>query len=77
MADGWTINEARQQFAETGLPIQHLDRIIRALPGLTPCGETRSGQRGGRGHYLYPIGELQRLHSALAPWLQPPSGNTS
>ena len=76
MTDGWTIAEARAQFAETGLPIERLDRIIRALPGLKPCGETRPGERGGRGYALYPIRDLQRLHSALAPWLMPPSGDT-
>jgi hypothetical protein len=78
-ADGWTVVEAREQFARTGLPVDGLDQIIRALPGFTRIGETRSGERGGRGHALYSIGELQRLHSALAPWLTRPldSGNTT
>lgn len=77
MADGWTIPEAREQLAATGLPVDHLDRIIRALPGFRPCGETKPGDHGGRGYKLYPIGDLQRLHSALAPWLKDPaSGDT-
>lgn len=77
MADGWTIPEAKAQFAETGLPVDHLDRIIRALPGFQPCGETRPGDLGGRGYRLYPIDELQLLHKNLARWLKPPpSGDT-
>jgi hypothetical protein len=72
MADGWTVVEAREQFARTGLPVDGLDQIIRALPGFTRIGETRSGERGGRGHALYDIGELQLLHGALARWLKPP-----
>ena len=78
MADeGWTISEACAEFAAAGMPVDpvRLRAIIRQLPGLTRCGETRKppGSKGGRGDPLYPIGELQRLHSALAPWLTPPA----
>jgi hypothetical protein len=70
-AEGWTIPEAVAEFERAGLPVEErrLRAIIRNLPGLNPIGETRPGPAGGRGHPLYPIGELQRLHSALAPWL--------
>jgi hypothetical protein len=73
-ADGWTVTEAREQFAETGIPMDGLDQIIRALPGFTRIGETRPvpGGKGGRGHAVYEIGELQMLHTALARWLTPP-----
>jgi hypothetical protein len=73
-ADGWTVAEAREQFARTGLPVDGLDQIIRALPGFTRIGETRSGKKGGRGQALYEIKELQLLHGALARWLTPPPG---
>jgi hypothetical protein len=70
-ADGWTIPQACEQFKQQGMPVEerHLRAIIRHLPGLNPVGETKSGPTGGRGHPLYDIGSLQRLHSALAPWL--------
>ena len=78
MAEGWTVAEAREQFASTGLPMDGLDRIIRALPGFRRIGETRKppGSQGGRGAALYDIEQLQRLHGALAPWLVPSSGDT-
>jgi hypothetical protein len=79
MAEAWTVSEARTEFAKTGIPIDGLDRIIRALPGFRPIGEVRKppGSQGGRGDRLYEIGQLQRLHAALAPWLAvPPSGDT-
>lgn len=66
---GWTVDEAREQFQQAGMPVDGLARIIRALPGFRRIGETQSGEHGGRGHALYEIGELQRLHAALAPWL--------
>ena len=69
MAEGWTVDEAREQFAQAGVPVDGLARIIRALPGFQRIGETPSGEHGGRGHALYDIGQLQRLHAALAPWL--------
>ena len=69
MAEGWTVDEAREQFAQAGVPVDGLARIIRALPGFQRIGETPSGEQGGRGHALYEIAQLQRLHAALAPWL--------
>ena len=68
---GWTIAEAAAEFERAGMPVEerHLRAIIRHLPGFNPVGETKSGPTGGRGHPLYEIGSLQRLHSALAPWL--------
>jgi hypothetical protein len=73
-APGWTVSEAVAKYAETGLPMDGLDQIIRALPGFTRIGETRSGKKGGRGQALYEIKELQLLHGALARWLTPPPG---
>ena len=71
--DGWTVAMASAQFAGTGVPFEerNLRAIIRYLPGFQRTGETRQppGSKGGRGDPLYDIGELQRLHSALAPWL--------
>ena len=76
-AEGWTVEEAVAEFARTGIPMDGLARIIRALPGFQRIGETTAGEKGGRGYALYDIGQLQRLHSALAPWLTvPPSGDT-
>jgi hypothetical protein len=70
-ADGWTIPMACEQFERQGMPVEerHLRAIIRHLPGFNPVGETKSGPTGGRGHPLYEIGALQRLHAALSPWL--------
>ena len=68
---GWTVAEAREEFASTGLPIDGLDRIIRALPGFRRIGEKPSGERGGRGPAVYDIGQLQQLHGRLAEWLIP------
>lgn len=70
---GWTVDEACAQFAASGLPIDpdRLRMVIRALR-LAPVGETRHDGRG-RGHAMYDIGTMQRLHSALAPWLRVPS----
>ena len=66
---GWTVDEACAQFAEAGIPVDpaRLRMVIRALR-LQPVGETSRDGRG-RGQALYDIGQLQRLHSALAPWL--------
>jgi hypothetical protein len=69
-AHGWTVSEACAEFERAGLPVAE-DRFrmaIRAVK-LKPVGEKPSGERGGRGQLLYEIGQLQRLHSALAPWL--------
>jgi hypothetical protein len=71
---GWTIAEAVAEFERAGMPVEErrLRAIIRNLPGFNPVGETRPGPAGGRGHPLYEIGSLQRLHAALAPWLTAP-----
>jgi hypothetical protein len=76
-AQGWTVAEAVEQFAQAGVPFDGLDRIIRALPGFQRIGEVRKlpGSKGGRGDALYSIADLQRLHSALAPWLIMPGGS--
>jgi hypothetical protein len=67
---GWTIEEASAEFARTGIPISpyRLRLAVRAV-ALRPVGEARSGELGGRGRALYDIGQLQRLHAALSPWL--------
>ena len=70
--DGWTVSDAIEQFAATGLPLDGLAPIIRNLPGFQPCGHTRPGEKGGRGYHLYPISELQLLHAALSRWLTAP-----
>ncbi len=70
-SDGWTISEACAEFAAAGMPVDE-DRFrvaVTRVARLPRAGETPSGEKGGRGKVLYPIGELQRLHSALAPWL--------
>lgn len=69
MADGWTVARAREELARTGLPVDRLDKIIQALPGLQRIGEGPSGERGGRGQALYDSGQLRLLHAALSPWL--------
>lgn len=70
-AHGWTISEACAEFDAAGMPVdpRRFRIIVRNLPGLVPVGETKSGERGGRGQFLYEIGQMQRLHAALAPWL--------
>ena len=78
-AHGWTISEAVAEFEAAGMPVdpRRFRIIVRNLPGLQPVGETKSGERGGRGQFLYEIGQMQRLHSALAPGLAvPPPGDT-
>ena len=53
------VDEARFRMAVT--------RVAR----LRRIGETRQppGSKGGRGHPLYEIGSLQRLHADLAKWI--------
>jgi len=62
---------ACEQFAEAGMPVDEARfRIaVTRVARLPRAGEMPAGEKGGRGYALYPIGELQRLHSALAPWL--------
>lgn len=68
---GWTISEACREFEAAGMPVdpRRFRIIVRNLPGLVRIGEAPSGERGGRGDFRYDIGQLQRLHAALAPWL--------
>ncbi len=71
---GWTVSDALGQFDAAGMPVDQAGfravvRAARRTGNLKPLGETKSGEHGGRGQILYEIGELQRLHSALAPWL--------
>lgn len=70
-ADCWTIDEALAEFAGQGMPVdEYRFRLaVTRVARIRHAGETRSGERGGRGQRLYPIAELQQLHSALSPWL--------
>ena len=68
--DCWTVTEALEEFARQGMPVDPARfRAAVRTARIPRAGETRSGEKGGRGQNLYPIHELQRLHSALAPWL--------
>lgn len=73
-APGWTVSEACAEFERAGLPVEErrLRAIIRNLPGFNPIGASKPGPAGGRGHPIYEIGQLQRLHAALAPWWTAP-----
>jgi hypothetical protein len=75
-ADGWTVDEAREQFAKTGIPFDSLGKIISLLPGFQRIGEKRKppGSKGGRGEAVYDLAMLQQLHGRLAEWLVPPGG---
>lgn len=71
MADCWTIAEACEEFAKQGVPVdvRRFRLAVTRVARIPRAGEAPSGERGGRGQFLYPIGELQKLHAALAPWL--------
>ena len=75
---GWTITMACEQFAKAGMPVDEARfRIaVTRVARLPRTGELRKphGSKGGRGTFLYDIGQLQRLHSALAPWLTAGTG---
>ena len=75
----WTVEEACAYFADGGAPVDpdRLRLVIRALRW-KPCGETPSGEKGGRGKPLYPIADLMKLHSFVLPWLmvQDPGAGT-
>ena len=70
-AQGWTIAEALAEFERAGMPVDpaRFAMAVTRVARIPRTGEMPSGEKGGRGQALYPIGELQRLHSALAPWL--------
>jgi hypothetical protein len=70
-AHGWTIAEAIAEFERAGVPVDpaRFRIAVTRVARLPRAGEMPSGEKGGRGQVLYPIGELQRLHSALIPWL--------
>jgi hypothetical protein len=64
--DGWTIGDALEQFRQAGLPVDPA-RFRIAVTRVTRSprtGETRQppGSKGGRGHAVYDIGQLQLLH---------------
>lgn len=80
-AEAWSVADACEEFARTGLPVDPdvLAGIIRLLRKQsagrhwTPAGRAPSpGPQGGRGADRYEIGQLQRLHAALSPWLTAP-----
>ena len=65
------------KFAEQGMPVDEARfRIaVTRMARLRRIGEARppgAGSKGGRGQALYDIGQLQRLHAALSPWLTTP-----
>jgi hypothetical protein len=63
-ADGWTIPMACEKFAEQGMPVDEarfriaVTRVVR----LGHTGEMPPGAKGGRGQFVYEIGQLQQLH---------------
>jgi len=73
-ADGWTIADAIAEFERAGMPVDpaRFRIAVTRVARLARTGEMKSGERGGRGQALYDIGQLQRLHAALAPWLTTP-----
>jgi hypothetical protein len=72
-ADGWTIAEAVAEFALAGMPVDEARfRIaVTRMARLKRIGETRQppGSKGGRGHPLYEIWQLQQLHKDVARWI--------
>jgi hypothetical protein len=75
---GWTIAMALEQFAEAGMPVdpERFGIAVTRVARLPRIGEAPKGPLGGRGYFLYEIGELQLLHAALVRWLKvPPPGD--
>ena len=73
-AEGWTIAEALEQFRQAGVPVDEagfrgLARAARRIGNLVPVGHKPPGPQGGRGEFLFEIGELQQLHRDNARWL--------
>jgi len=62
------------KFAEQGMPVDETRfRIaVTRMARLRRVGETASGPSGGRGHPLYGISDLQRLHADVAKWIPAP-----
>ena len=66
----WTVDDAVEVCSETGIPITRRQLVtLIAILDIRPVGK-RQGPRG-RPALTYEIGELQRLHSAVACWLTP------
>jgi len=70
------------KFAEQGVPVDEarFRLAVTRMARLRRIGETRQppGSKGGRGHPLYEIGDLQRLHADVAKWIpaEPPRRQT-
>ena len=76
---GWTVADAREQFAKAGLPFDGLARVVSVLPGFRPVGAMPPGPNGGRRYAVYDIADMQQLHAVLSRWLiprDPPPGDT-
>ena len=66
----WTVDDAVEAIGGTGIPITRRQLVtLIAILDIRPVGK-RQGPRG-RPALTYCIGELQRLHAAVAPWLLP------
>jgi hypothetical protein len=78
-AEGWTIPEACAEFERAGLPVDpaRFRIAVTRVARLARVGETRQppGSKGGRGHAMYDIGALQRLHADLAKWIPAQDGS--
>jgi hypothetical protein len=78
---GWTVSDALGQFDAAGMPLDQAGfravvRAARRTGNIKPLGETKSGERGGRGQIVYEIPLLQQMHKDLARWLTvPPPGD--
>lgn len=67
----WTVDDAVKSFDDAGVPITRRQLVaLIALLDIRPVGK-RQGPRG-RPALTYDIGELQRLHRDIYPWLLPP-----
>lgn len=63
--DGWTLAMALAAFEEAGMPVDpaRFGLAVTRAARVPRIGETRSGDKGGRGRKLYDIGRLQRIHA--------------
>ena len=66
---------ALEQFAEAGMPVDpgRFGLAVTRVARLPRVGEMPKGPLGGRGYFLYEIGELQLLHAGLVRWLTVPA----